>query len=194
MQWEGENGRKKLREEGLWRRQSGMKASAREAEVEGWRKGERKNAGVKKRKGNEGKQKETHSTRRVAGFDFVVGLDRCCYHGYRAVPRCSTTDYLCQGSLPASKLGAQTETRITLTGVAMVFRVSLSQKFQQFFHTEFTRCERYSIFILETRIRFIESILFSISSSKISYRRIRRMIKSRTQKLQTESSTMLSKT
>lgn len=76
----------------------------------------------------------------------------------------------------------------------MVFRVSLSQKFQQFFHTEFTRCERYSIFILETRIRFVESILFSISSSKISYRRIRRMIKSRTQKLQTESSTMLSKT
>ena len=143
--------------------------------------GERKNAGVKKRKGNEGKQKETHGTRRVAGFDFVVGLDRCCYHGYRAVPRCSTTDYLCQGSLPASKLGAQTETRITLTGVAMVFRVSLSQDFQQFFHTEFTRCERYSIFVLETRIRFVESILFSISSSKISYRQIRRTIKSRTQ-------------
>lgn len=63
----------------------------------------------------------------------------------------------------------------------MVFRVSLSQDFQQFFHTEFTRGERYSIFVLETRIRFVESILFSILSSKISYRRIRRTIKSRTQ-------------
>lgn len=37
---------------------------------------------VRKEKEKAGKGREWYRARRVAGVDLVVGLDRCCYHGY----------------------------------------------------------------------------------------------------------------
>lgn len=65
-----------------------MKPCRRMAEVGGWngawKEGEEKKLWAKrKRQETKGNGKKRVTPRRVAGFDFVVGLDRCCYHGYR---------------------------------------------------------------------------------------------------------------